>query len=111
MRSHFCVRSDTTDEFMSVCDVHRVYNRANTIRTHMNVLKSNKFNIGFFKHHTPGLFYVQMCYKFERMIKLLVRHHNTMLKHNHFPCRWLTFLDAMIEIRKGNLTNKLSVKK
>ena len=29
------------------------------------------------------------------MIKMLVRQHNVILKHNHFPSRWLDVLDLL----------------
>ena len=45
----------------------------------------------------------------ERMVKVLVRFYNTMIKHNHFPSRWLNVLDVMIEKGKGNKVNKLRV--
>ena len=37
----------------------------------------------------------------ERMVDVLVRFYNAMLKYNHFPSRWLNVLDVMIEKGKG----------
>ena len=45
----------------------------------------------------------------DRMAKVLVRCCNAIVKHNHFPSRWLDTLDAMIEKGKGNEVNKLRV--
>ena len=43
----------------------------------------------------------------ERMSKVLVRFCNMIMKHDHFPSRWLDVLDAMIEKGKRNKMNKL----
>ena len=44
------------------------------------------------------------------MAKVLVRFHDTMIKHNHFLFRLLDVLDRMIGKGKGNKTNKIRVK-
>ena len=43
----------------------------------------------------------------ERITKVLVRHHNVMLKCDHFPSIWLDVLDIILEEVKGNEINKL----
>ena len=43
----------------------------------------------------------------ERMVKVLVRVYNAIIKYNHFPFKWLDVLDVMIEKVKGNRINKL----
>ena len=45
----------------------------------------------------------------ERMVKVLVRFYNVIMKHNHFPSRWLCVPCVMIEKGKGNKINKLRV--
>ena len=45
----------------------------------------------------------------ERMIKMLVRCYNVMLKKNHYPPRLLNVLDAIIKKVKGNAINKISI--
>ena len=47
----------------------------------------------------------------ERTVKVLLRFYNVMIKHNHFPSRYLDMLDVMIEKGKGNKINKLRVMK
>ena len=42
-----------------------------------------------------------------RMTKLLVKFYDAILKHKHYPNRWLDALDVMLEKGKGNMIKKL----
>ena len=44
-----------------------------------------------------------------RMVKVLVKFYNVIIKHKHYPARWLDMLDTMIEKGKGSLVSKLRV--
>ena len=45
----------------------------------------------------------------ERMVKILLRLFNEIIKHNHFPSRWLDALNVMVEKEKVNMTNELKI--
>ena len=43
----------------------------------------------------------------ERMIEVLIKFYNIVIKHNHYPKRWLKAVDVMIEKGKGPRIDKL----
>ena len=45
----------------------------------------------------------------DRMVKVLVKFCNVIIKHNHFLTRWLDVLDVMIEKGNGNKINEIRV--
>ena len=47
--------------------------------------------------------------KSDRMVKMLVKFYNAIMKHDHFLNRQLDVLDVMIEKGKENKINKLRV--